>query len=39
MNDEIGLIEKDFNVNVNVYTHDAPELLQIELLQIELLQI
>jgi len=29
-NDEIDLIEKHFNVNVNVYTHDEPELLQID---------
>ena len=29
-NDEIDLIEKHFNVNINVYTHDEPELLQID---------
>ncbi len=28
--DEIDLIEKYFNVNFNVYTHDEPELLQID---------
>ena len=28
-NDEIDLIEKHFNININVYTHDEPELLQI----------
>ena len=29
-NDEIDLIEKHFNVNINAYTHDEPELLQID---------
>ncbi len=29
-NDEIDLIEKHFNVNINVYTQDEPELLQID---------
>jgi hypothetical protein len=29
-NDEIDLIEKHFNININVYTHDEPELLQID---------
>ena len=29
-NDEIYLIEKHFDVNINVYTHDVPELLQID---------
>ncbi len=29
-NDEIDLIEKCFNVNINVYTNDEPELLQID---------
>ncbi len=27
-NDEIDLIEKHLNVNINVYTHDEPELFQ-----------
>ncbi len=26
----IDLIEKHFNININVYTHDEPELLQID---------
>jgi hypothetical protein len=30
MNDEIDLIEKHFNISINVYTHDEPELLQID---------
>ncbi len=29
-NDEIDLNEKHFNVNINVYTHDESELLQID---------
>ena len=29
-NDEIDLIEKHFNININVYTHDEPESLQID---------
>jgi hypothetical protein len=29
-NDQIDLIEKHFNVNINAYTHDEPELLQID---------
>jgi hypothetical protein len=29
-NDEIDLIEKHFNININVYTHDDPESLQID---------
>ena len=29
-NDEIDLIEKHCNININVYTHDEPELLQID---------
>ncbi len=29
-NDEIDLIEKHFNININVYTNDEPELLQID---------
>jgi len=29
-NDELDLIEKHFNININVYTHDEPELLQID---------
>jgi hypothetical protein len=29
-NDEIDLIEKCYNININVYTHDEPELLQID---------
>jgi hypothetical protein len=29
-NDEIDLIEKHFKININVYTHDEPELLQID---------
>ncbi len=29
-NDEIDLIEKHFNININVCSHDEPELLQID---------
>ena len=29
-NDEIDLIEKRFKININVYTHDEPDLLQID---------
>ncbi len=29
-NDEIDLIEKRFKININVYTNDEPELLQID---------
>ena len=29
-NDEIDLIEKHFKININVYTHDEPKLLQID---------
>ena len=29
-NDEIDLIEKHFNININVYTNDEPESLQID---------
>ena len=29
-NDEIDLIEKHFNININVYTHDEPEIVQID---------
>ncbi len=28
--DGIDLIEKHFNININLYTHDEPELLQID---------
>ena len=29
-NDEIDLIEKHFNININVYTHDDPETIRID---------
>ncbi len=29
-NDEVDLIEKHFNININVYTNDEPEVLQID---------
>ncbi len=29
-NDEIDLIEKHFNVNINVYTNDEPDIIQID---------
>jgi len=29
-NDEIDLIEKHFNININVYTHDEPETIRID---------
>ncbi len=29
-NDEIGLTEKHFDININVHTHDEPELLKID---------
>jgi hypothetical protein len=29
-NDDIDLIENHFNINITAYTHNVPELLQID---------